>query len=330
MLKEDIIIRILGKSMEFLAQDQAVRLKVIIETELYSYDIQPNSTAIVPHQGIPEKLMLFLIAKKLEGLAYHSLTTYSRHLTKFSQSVHKKIEDIDTMDIRMYLAQCSQRGLKNSSILTEMNILRSFFTWLENEDHISKSPMRKIKSIKKEQRVRKSLSQEELENLRVACKSPREKAMVEFFYSTGCRLDEVCKVNKSDIDWSQSKLQVIGKGDKERTVFLNAKAKVHLKKYLASRKDNNEALFVGERDPHDRLGRRAFQIDFNKLGKLAGIIKSVHPHLLRHTTATIAVNNGASLQSVQKMLGHSNPSTTLIYADLNIEEVQMSHKRCVS
>jgi len=330
MLKEDIIIRILGKSMEFLAQDQAVRLRTIIEEELYNFDIQPNSTAIVPYEGVSEKLMLFLIAKKLEGLAQHSLKSYSRQLTKFSKSVHKKLEEIDTMDIRMYLIQCTQRGLKNSSILTEMNVLRSFFSWLENEDYIAKSPMRKIKSIKKENRIRKSLTQEELENLRLSCKTLREKSMLEFFYSTGCRLDEVSKLNKVDIDWSQGCLQVIGKGDKERTVFLNAKAKVHLKKYLASRKDNNEALFVSARDPHSRLGHRAFQIDFNKLGKLAGITKSVHPHLLRHTTATIAVNNGASLQSVQKMLGHSNPSTTLIYADLNIEEVQMSHKRCVS
>ena len=330
MLKEDIIIRVLGKALDFLAQDEAVKLRSILEEELYNYEVVPTSTAIIPYEGIPEKLMLFMISKKLEGLSESTLKSYSQHLVRFSQSVHKKIEDIDTMDIRMYLAKCTQRGLKNSSILTEMNILRSFFSWLEKEDHILKSPMGKIKSIKKEKRIRKSLTPEELENLRVACKTPREIAMVEFFYSTGCRLDEVSKLNIEDIDWSQGKVQVIGKGDKERTVFLNAKAKVHLKKYLKSRNDTNEALFVSERKPHNRLGHRAFQKDFNRLGILAGITKSVHPHLLRHTTATIMVNNGANLQSVQKLLGHTDASTTQIYADLNTDEVQISHRKYAS
>ena len=215
MLKEDIIIRILGKALDFLAQDEVIQLRSVLEEELYNYEIQPICNALVPYEGIPEKLMLFLISKKLEGLSLNTLKAYSQHLTRFSRAIHKKIEDIDVMDIRMYLAQCSQRGLKNSSILTEMNILRSFFTWLENEDHIIKSPMNKIKSIKKAGRTRKSLTQEELENLRLVSKTPREKAMVEFFYSTGCRLDEVSKLNKSDIDWNRDKLQVIGKGNQE-------------------------------------------------------------------------------------------------------------------
>lgn len=160
--------------------------------------------------------------------------------------------------------------------------------------------------------------------------NPREKAMVEFFYSTGCRLDEVYKLDKQDIDWNRGAVNVIGKGDKERTVYLNAKAKVHLWKYLETRTDKNEALFVSERAPHKRLGHRAFQMDFNALGKAAGIIKPVHPHLLRHTMATIAVNNGANIQTVQRMLGHTDPATTQIYAELNNDEIQMNHKRYVS
>lgn len=330
MLKEDVIIRILSKAVDLLTQEGAVQLREILEDELYNYDLQPVENSIVPYEGIPEKLILFITTKKLEGLSPKTLKSYSLHLTRFSKIVKKRYEDIDVMDIRRYLAQYSQTGVKNSTLNTEMTILRSFFSWLENEDYIIKSPLRKVKPTKKEKRIRKALSQEEMEVLRMACKSKRDKAMVEFFYSTGCRLDEVYKLNKQDIDWNRSQCNVIGKGNKERTVFLNARAKVHLWKYIESRKDKNEALFVGSRLPFERLGHRGYQKIFNELGERAGITKSVHPHLLRHTTATTAVNNGASIQSVQRMLGHTDPATTQIYADLNTEEIQLNHKKYVS
>lgn len=330
MLKEDVIIRILSKAIEFLAQEETVKLGTIIEDELYNYDLQPVENAIVVYEGIPEKLILFITTKKLEGLSKATLKSYTLHLTRFSKIVQKKYEDIDVMDIRRYLAQYSSTGVKNSTLNTEMTILRSFFSWLENEDYILKSPLRKIKCIKKEKRIRKALTPEEMEMVRINCKTQRDKAMVEFFYSTGCRLDEVYKLNKVDIDWNRSQVNVIGKGNKERTVFLNARAKVHLWRYIESRKDKNEALFVGLRSPHNRLCHRGYQKIFNDLGERAGITKSVHPHLLRHTTATTAVNNGASIQSVQKMLGHTDPGTTQIYADLNTEEVQMNHRKFVS
>jgi integrase/recombinase XerD len=330
MLKEDVIIRILSKAVEFLAQDEAVQLRNIIEEELYNYELQPAENAIVIYEGIPEKVILFITTKKLEGLSEKTLKSYSQHLTRLSKIVQKRIEDINVIDIRRYLAQYASTGVKNSTLNTEMSILRSFFNWLEAEDYIFKSPMKKIKPTKKEKRIRKALTQEELEMLRLACKTQREKAMVEFFYSTGCRLDEVYKLNKQDIDWNRDQVNVIGKGNKERTVFLNARAKVHLWKYLESRKDKNEALFVSSRLPFGRLGHRGYQKIFNELGDAAGIIKSVHPHLLRHTMATTAVNNNASIQAVQRMLGHTNPSTTQIYADLNTDEIQMNHKKFVS
>ncbi len=330
MLKEDVIIRILGKSMEFLAQDSAVKLRTIIEEELYNYDLHPAENSIVPYEGIPEKLVLFITTKKLEGLSPRTLKSYTLHLTRFSKIMQKRLEDITVIDIRRYLAQYSNSGVKNSTLNTEMTILRSFFSWLEAEDYIIKSPMRKIKPTKKEKRIRKALTPEEMEVLRMACSTKREKAMVEFFYSTGCRLDEVYKLNKQDIDWNRGLVNVIGKGDKERTVFLNARAKVHLWNYIESRLDKCEALFVGSKLPFERLGHRGYQRIFNELGERAGITKSVHPHLMRHTTATTAVNNGASIQSVQMMLGHTDPATTTLYAHLNTDEVQISHKKFVS
>ena len=330
MLKEDVIIRILSKAGDLLTQEASVKLRDIIENELYNYDLQPAEYSIVPYEGIPEKIILFLTTKKLEGLSAKTLKSYTLHLNRFARIMQKRIEDITVIDIRRYLAQYSSSGVKNSTLDTEMSILRSFFNWLEAEDYIVKSPMRKIKPTKKPKRIRKALSGEEMELLRMACQNKRDKAMVEFFYSTGCRLDEVYKLNRQDIDWSKGMVNVIGKGDKERTVFLNARAKVHLWNYLESRKDKCEALFVGSKLPFTRLGHRGYQRIFNELGERAGIIKSVHPHLMRHTTATTAVNNGASIQAVQKMLGHTDPSTTQLYADLNTEEVHISHKKYVS
>ncbi|MDF2985748.1 MAG: site-specific recombinase XerD [Eubacterium sp.] len=330
MLKEDVIIRILSKAIDFLTQETAVQLRIIIEEELYNYDLQPAEFSIIPYEGIPEKLILFLTTKKLEGLSPRTLRSYTLHLNRFARIMQKRIEDINVIDIRRYLAQYSSLGVKNSTLDTEMSILRSFFNWLEAEDYIIKSPMRKIKPTKKPKRIRKALSGEELEMLRMACWTKREKAILEFFYSTGARLDEVYKLNRLDIDWNKGMVNVIGKGDKERPVFLNAKAKVHLWNYIESRKDKSEALFVGSKLPFKRLGHRGYQRTFNKLGGRAGITKSVHPHLMRHTTATTAVNAGASIQAVQKMLGHTDPATTQIYADLNTEEVQMNHKKYVS
>lgn len=330
MLKENVIIRILSKVVNLLTQDAAVHLREVLEEELYNYDLQPAELSIIPYEGIPEKLILFITAKKLEGLSNKTIKSYSLHLTRFARIMQKRLEDIDVMDIRRYLAQYSTSGVKKSTLNTEMSILRSFFNWLETENHILKSPMRQIKPTKKEKRIRKALTPEEMEVLRMACRTKREKAMVEFFYSTGCRLDEIYKLNKQDIDWSRGLVNVIGKGDKERTVFLNARAKVHLWNYIESRPDKCEALFVGSKLPFERLGHRGYQRVFNELGERAGITKSVHPHLMRHTTATTAVNNGASIQSVQMMLGHTDPATTTLYAHLNTDEVQMSHKKFVS
>jgi integrase/recombinase XerD len=328
-LKEEFIIKILDKAMDFITQDQALQLRTILEEELYHCELQAATVALVPVNNIQEKVKLFLATKKLDGLSENTLISYKRILGKFSRVLQKDLESINAMDIRMYLAMYAKTGVKNSSMATIISTLKSFFTWLENEEYLIKSPMRKVKTIKTDKYIRKALTPVELEMLRVVCGTVREKAMVEFFYSTGCRLEEAQKLNKHDIDWNTGKIIVIGKGKKERVVFLNAKAKVHLWKYLNSRKDINEALFVGERQPHARLGRRSFQTTFGKLGRNAGITKEVYPHLLRHTMATNMLQNGASLAEVQKYLGHTSPATTQIYAQLDSAELQQSHKKHV-
>jgi integrase/recombinase XerD len=285
--------------------------------------------ALVPINNLNEKLYLFLTAKKLDGLSPITLIDYKRQIMKFTSVMQKDIECITAMDIRMYLAMRAKSGLKNSSMASIISVLKSFFSWLQCNDCIAKNPMLQIKTTKVDKYVRKALSLEELEMLRDACINPREKAMVEVFYSTASRLDEIQKLNKDDIDWSTGKVLVFGKGRKERPVYLNAKAKVYLWKYLNSRNDTNEALFVSERQPHKRLGRRSIETTFSRLGLRAGITKAVYPHLVRHTTATNMLNNGASLAEVQRYLGHTSPATTQIYAQLDADAIQQSHKKHV-
>lgn len=328
-MKEEIIIRVLDKASSFLPQECVHKLRNILEEELYNYTISPACTALTVLNDMPGRVILFLASKKLDGCSKNTLENYSRILQKFCSVIQKDVEQIDSMDIRRYLALYSQRGVKNSTLATQISTLKSFFGWLENEEYITKSPMRKIKNIKTEKRVRKALNREELEMLRDACRTPREKAIVEFFYSAGCRLDEAQKLDIADIDWTNRKVMVIGKGNKERPVYLNARAILHLRKYLASRKDSNPALFVSDRQPHDRLGRRAIERCFSELGKRAGITKAVYPHLLRHTTATTMLQNGASLAEVQHLLGHENPATTQIYAEMDAHAVKMSHLKHV-
>lgn len=324
---EELIIKVLNKSMDFLNQNQIQKLRTILEEELYNYNLQPVVKDLVPINNIREKMLLYLASKKLDGLSKNTLLNYKLQLNRFANFIQKDVESITSMDVRMYLAACSKIGLKNSSMASIISILKSFFNWLEDEEYISKNPMRKIKTIKTEKYIRKALTFEELEMLRDVCKNIRERALLELFYSTGCRLDEIQKLDKKDIDWNTGSTIVLGKGSKERKVYLNAKAKIYLWKYLNSRKDENEALFASERKPYTRLGRRSIEKIFNNLGMQAGITKKVYPHLLRHTTATHMLNNGSSLSIVQNYLGHTSPVTTQIYAQLNTEDIRQSHKK---
>lgn len=328
-MKDLFILKVLDKASKVISNDQIMVLRTILEEELYECELQKATTDIVPVNVISEKVFLFLASKKLDGRSRKTLESYSRCLNRFSRFIQKDINDLSAMDIRMFLATYSKAGAKNTTLATNISILKSFFGWLQGEELITRNPMLKIPTTKVEKRIRKSLTLEELEMLRVACETERDHAMVEFFYSTGCRLEEAINVNKQDINWSDGSLHVIGKGDKERIVYLNAKAKVHLWRYLNTRKDNNEALFVGRKEPHERLGARAVEKIFNKLGKVAGITKDVFPHLIRHTTATNMLNSGASLMEVQEYLGHDSPATTQIYAQIDKESVRYSHKKHV-
>lgn len=304
-----------------------IALRNILEEVLYDYSLQPTEKALVPQNDVMEKLVMYLACMKLKGLSDRTLEGYSIHLRRFAAFMQKNIVDINSMDIRMYLAAYAKTGVQNSTIAKEISIIRCFFIWLENNDYVVKSPMRKVDSIKLEKRLRKALTAEELEMMMDSCKTLRERALIEFFFSTGCRLDEVQKANRDDLDWQKSSVNVIGKGNKERPVYITDKARVHIRKYLLSRSDVCEALFITMRKPYKRLGRRSIEREISKIAARAGLEKRVFPHLLRHTTAKTLLNRGASLYEVQKILGHDHPATTQIYAQMEDESVKSAHKK---
>lgn len=323
--KDEVVIKLVGRlSMEFPEIDQ-LKVRNIAEEVLYKYDVLPQETAIVA-SDIEEKIQIYLACKKLDGLSRNTRNSYRLNLAIFASYVKKPLSTVNTMDIRMFLAQRC-KGLKPSSVNNQISILKSFFAWLQNEEYITKNPMVKIKQTKQPKRLRHAMSEEEIELLRQACKTIREKALIEFLISTGCRLSEIVAINKDDINWAEMSLHVIGKGDKERKVYFSVKAKLLLKQYILTRNDNNPALFVTVRNPHHRLGGRSIEREIQKIAIRAGFDKAVYPHLFRHSFATFKLNAGMSLPVLQHLMGHSDPGTTQIYAELSQENIMHEYKR---
>jgi integrase/recombinase XerD len=301
-----------------------LQLRMKIAGVLSLYEIRP---ARLPgaHPDIQEKVAQFLAAKKLEGLSPLTLSGYEIELRIFAEAVNKPVAEITTADIRQFLAQFPH--LKLNSLGRRLSVLKSFFGWLTAEEIIPRDPTLRIKPPKTEKALPKALTIEELEMMREACKTPRERALVEVFYATGCRLGEIQRLNRDDINWQTASARVVGKGNKEREVYLSFRAMHHLKKYLMTRLDDCSALFVTERKPYRRLSRRAIQREIKLVARRAGITKRVHPHTMRHTFATLTLNNGADLATVQALLGHANPATTQVYAQVSDERKREQYRR---
>ena len=330
-MKEELIIKILTQSSKFLSQEQIRKLRYILDGELYQYTLTTNCTDIVPINDLNNNIALFIADKKyVQECSHNTIDGYFRILNKFAKTIQKNVDKIDTMDIRRYIALLSQSGLKKSSISSHIWCLKSFFNWLVQNDKIIKNPTIPIKAPKFDKKSRKSLSTKEFEALRFSCKSLREKALVEAVFSMGSRLAEFQKLNINDIDWNTGKVSVLGKGNKAREVYLNERARLYLKKYIESRNDNNPALFVTERSPHNRLGRRGIQRVFHNLGVRANIKQNVFPHIIRHNTATILLNNQTPIHLVAKYLGHEDINTTKIYTEMNQDEVRINWQRCLN
>ena len=273
---------------------------------------------------------LFISAKRVEGCSEKSLKYYSSTIERMLINIDKDIIDITTNDLRCYLS--TYQSQNNSSKVTIDNLRRifsSFFSWLEDEDYILKSPVRRIHKVKTGSLIKEVLSDENLEVLRDSCTNIRDLAIIDLLSSTGIRVGELVKINREDIDFHERECVVFGKGNKEREVYFNARTKIHLKQYLASRTDDNPALFVSLYKPHKRLKISGVELRLRELGRKVAINK-VHPHKFRRTLATMAIDKGMPIEQVQKLLGHVKIDTTMHYALVNQNNVKISHRRYIS
>lgn len=275
-------------------------------------------------------LNLFISSKKVEGCSEKSLKYYSSTINVLLEKLEKKVTDISTNDLRFYLSEYQK--VRNSSKVTIDNIRRifsSFFSWLEDEDYILKSPVRRIHKIKTGRIIKETLSDEDIEILRDNCKEIRDLTLIELLSSTGIRVGELVRINRKDIDFHERSCIVTGKGDKEREVYFDARTKIHLSQYLKSRTDDNEALFVSLAKPHHRLSIGGIESILRKLGEKTSINK-VHPHKFRRTLATMAIDKGMPIEQVQKLLGHVKIDTTMHYAMVNQANVKIAHRKFIS
>lgn len=318
---EEKIVTVLNEMAEYLSISQMKKLQEVIlrnfsENEAEKKDISNT-----------DFLKMFLDAKRIEGCSDRTLNYYKTTVEHFICQVGTGVRKITTEEIREYLSNYQKRN--NCSNVTIDNVRRnisSFFSWLEEEDYILKSPMKRIHKIKTKTVVKNIISDEGIEKLRDNCNEKRDLAIIDLLYSTGIRVGELVNLNIDDIDLEGRECIVYGKGDKERRVYFDAKAKVHLKEYIDTRADTNEALFVTLNAPHDRLKISGVEIRLRKLGRALELEK-IHPHKFRRSMATRAIDKGMPIEQVQKILGHSQIDTTMQYAMVNQSNVKMSHQR---
>lgn len=328
--KEELINEICLKMN--LDQEENQRLKNLLWMEMYPYSLVKISDTdiVVRDETLNDTAMrMFFVAKSVQGCTKRTLVYYRNILTQFIEFLnHKPINQITANDIRYYFAIKKERdGNKDSEINNKRRVLSSFFSWLYEEEYISKNPMNKIKKIRVEKRVKKPFKDVELEKLRYgAADDIRLTALLEILLSTGCRISEVSGMNRNDLDGDE--IVVYGKGKKERTVYLNAKARMALERYLALRTDEEIPLFVSMDKPHDRLKVSAMGKNIRDLGRTCGV-SDVHPHRFRRTSATMALNRGMPIEQVQLMLGHESIETTTLYAISAQEAVKTNHKKYV-
>ena len=321
---EEKIVTILNEMAEYLTVPQMKKLQEVIlrtfsENELEKQQISNE-----------EFLEMLLDAKRVEGCSERTIQYYKVTAEHMLSQTEKEIRKITTDEMRSYLADYQKRN--NCSNVTIDNIRRnisSFFTWLEEEDYILKSPMRRIHKIKTKTVVKSVITDEGIEQLRDHCTQIRDLAMIDLLYSTGIRVGELVNLNIGDINFEERECVVYGKGDKERRVYFDAKAKVHLMEYIESRKDKNPALFVTLDAPYDRLKISGVEIRLRQLGRELGL-ERIHPHKFRRTMATRAIDKGMPIEQVQKILGHSQIDTTMQYAMVNQNNVKASHQKYMS
>lgn len=321
---EEKIVSVLNEMSEYLSIAQMKKLQEVI---LRNFSENEAVKTNIPNE---EFLKMFLAAKKNEGCSERTIKYYRMTIQNLLSSIKTTVRKITTEEIREYLSDYQK--INNCSNVTIDNVRRnisSFFSWLEEEDYILKSPMKRIHKIKTKTVVKNTISDEGIEKLRDHCRERRDLAIIDLLYSTGIRVGELVNLNIDDIDLEGRECVVYGKGGKERRVYFDAKAKVHLKEYIENRCDDNEALFVTLDAPYDRLKISGVEIRLRNLGKQLNLEK-IHPHKFRRSMATRAIDKGMPIEQVQKILGHSQIDTTMQYAMVNQNNVKTAHQKYMS
>ena len=331
MATEDILNDIVSGIKDVLSDEQLKLVNSSIKDVLAKYEINKKaSNEERREKENTELLETFLSAKKIEGCSDKTIHYYQSSIVKLLKGLSKCIKEICTNDIRRYLAAIQEKNdLSKVTIDNLRRIFSSFFSWLEDEDYIAKSPVRRIHKVRTDTLVKEVLSDENIETLRDSCKESRDLAMIDLLLSTGVRVGELVKINRADIDFQERQCKVFGKGNKEREVYFNARTKIHLQRYLESRTDDNPALFVTLSKPHTRLTISGVEVRLRKMGKVVHIDK-VHPHKFRRTLATMAIDRGMPIEQVQKLLGHVRIDTTLHYAMVNQQNVKIAHRKFIN
>ena len=330
-MKNQLISEITRQMIPYLDNAQMEQLQEVLKHCFWNVQVTVNEDGIQQpdRETNAELLDMFLSSKRVEGCSEKTLRYYETSIRRLFAAVDRHVTHMQTDDLRTYLSdyqqqtQCSKANIDNIR-----RIMSSFFTWLEDENYILKSPVRRIHKIKSNKTVKETYTDEALETMRDQCGSLRDLAMIDLLASTGMRVGEMVRLNREDIDFENRECVVFGKGSKERPVYFDARTKIHLKNYLESRTDDNPALFVSLLSPFNRLEISGVEVRLRKLGRRLGITK-VHPHKFRRTLATRAIDKGMPIEQVQQLLGHAKIDTTMQYAMVNQNNVKISHRKFI-
>lgn len=326
-MKQNLITDVIQGMLPYLNNVQSKRLQEVMQYSLTAYEVKENTNK---EKNLEQDFVeLFLSAKRIEGCSEKSLKYYKATIVAMLATLEKDVKYIVTDDIRGYLIEYQEKN--NSSKVTIDNIRRilsSFFSWLEDEDYILKSPVRRIHKVKTGTNIKETYSDEALELMRDNCTEFRDLAMIDMLASTGMRVGEMVLLNRNDIDFNERECIVFGKGNKERVVYFDARTKLHLQNYLESRTDSTPALFVSLKAPYDRLKIGGIEVRLREFGKQLGL-KKVHPHKFRRTLATMAIDKGMPIEQLQQLLGHRKIDTTLQYAMVKQSNVKIAHRKYI-
>lgn len=328
---EQKIMEILRRMQELLGEKHLLELQNVLRMVFVGCEVvQEKQELMVSNNSWTVDLEDFLMSKALEGKSPNTVERYRYELQRLLSYVNKAVADITDRDISNYMrAYKAIRQISNQTLKNVRAVYSGFFAWLRDRDRIRRNPMVLVEDIKVEKKLKKPFTDEERELLLRNCETLRDKAMMEFLYSTAVRVSELAALNKGDIRWTTKDLIVFGKGSKERTVYLNDRTNMYMKEYLEAREDDNEALFVSLRSPHDRLSKTGIEDIIRRTGRRAGVEKA-HPHRFRRTAATNALNRGMPVQEVAQLLGHAKLETTMVYCSVDQAGVKYHHQKYLS